>query len=410
MTQTPDLRIETKAGGRKLLLASASGKREKFRLKDSSVIRHENVKLVDYLTTFRAGFADDVEADPSTAAKQLDGIRAAGAGYLSKVIDESYSRFDLMCKFIREACDTWNLGLSRPPFVHIVSDLEQHVPWEAMPIFDTRTKLSATTKLELQDEVRCFMGFGAVVERKIPHSEEHGDILDATGYLQVRFFIDASFDGADAELGFFDSCGERVRVEGPYPSGDEDDHTPTVGQQLRDPTIGVHGDPLERPDQVVHFSCHCDTDGRSSWHDYELRLAAETGQSKNLSLWDLHVEIGQATPWRHPDGDRLMPLVFVNACGSTTMDPHSAASILTPFAKNQNRGLVGTMARIPDGFASQFSKVFYRELFSGLTIGMALHKARWRMLQDSDNPMGLLYAHFGDAGLRVAPVITPVHP
>jgi hypothetical protein len=160
---------------------------------------------------------------------------------------------------------------------------------------------------------------------------------------------------------------------------------------------------------VVHFSCHCDTEGRSSWHDYELRLAAKVDNTRNLSLSALQTEIVLAERWRHPNPDRVMPLVFVNACGSTTMDPHSAASILTPFTKNHNRGLIGTMARIPDRFAARFSQAFYYELFSGRTIGRALHEARWRMLKDRANPLGLLYTHFGDAGLRVAPVITAVH-
>jgi CHAT domain-containing protein len=170
------------------------------------------------------------------------------------------------------------------------------------------------------------------------------------------------------------------------------------------------GGMLARPDQVVHFSCHCKAGSGAAWHDYELQLAADPlQQPQSLKLWDLHNEIRRAQPWNHADRSRTMPLVFINACTSAIVDPRSAASILTPFAKNENRALIGTMALVEDQVAARFSRCFYQFLFSGECVGAALRRARWQLLSDGANPLGILYVHFGDAGLRVVPIIAAVN-
>jgi len=115
-----------------------------------------------------------------------------------------------------------------------------------------------------------------------------------------------------------------------------------------------------------------------------------------------------ARPWDHPNRRNQMPLVFLNACGTSVMDPFSAASWLKPFAKNRNRGFIGPMANVPDRFAARFSRSFYTELFSGRTAGEALHAAKWNLLLYYSIPLGILYGLYAEAGLRVLPILESV--
>jgi CHAT domain-containing protein len=108
-----------------------------------------------------------------------------------------------------------------------------------------------------------------------------------------------------------------------------------------------------------------------------------------------------AEDWADPDRDERMPLVFLNACGTSVVDPRTAVSMMTPFLKNANRGIIATSANIPDRVAARFSRWFYTKLLSGLTVAEALYAARRDLLVTYANPLGVLYAYYGNPGLRV---------
>ena len=52
-------------------------------------------------------------------------------------------------------------------------------------------------------------------------------------------------------------------------------------------------------------------------------------------------------------------------------------------------------------FASKFSRLFYGELMAGRSVGQALQRSKWTMLERWRNPLGLIYTLFGDPDLRI---------
>jgi CHAT domain-containing protein len=99
-----------------------------------------------------------------------------------------------------------------------------------------------------------------------------------------------------------------------------------------------------------------------------------------------------------------MPLVFLNACGTAIMDPAVASSFVKVFCDNNNRCIIATTSNVPDRIAASISRYFYQQLFTGVEVGSALHSAKWRLLQDHRNPLGIVYCIYASAGLRMLPI------
>lgn len=81
--------------------------------------------------------------------------------------------------------------------------------------------------------------------------------------------------------------------------------------------------------------------------------------------------------------------------------------LLRPFQENRNRGIIGTAANVPDRIAAEVGRWFYTGLLAGATVGEALHGAKWRLLRDRGNPLGLLYCLHACAQMRIAPLPPP---
>jgi hypothetical protein len=103
-----------------------------------------------------------------------------------------------------------------------------------------------------------FLGFGAQIERQFADAVSLDSALEGAGDLPMRVLYDAGYEGAQDEVSFFRGLAPRVRLDGPYLQTTlAVDDEPTVGQQLRNPTVATDGSRRDRPDQIVHFSCHC---------------------------------------------------------------------------------------------------------------------------------------------------------
>jgi hypothetical protein len=402
--------IRNETGGLVLELSSPlASSPDPFVMARPDIVRNRNALFADEIARFRKPFLDRTPSDPTVAARQLASMSKAARIYVSMVFEDSYKALSVLSNFFNKACPRWRIGLGRPPIVHAISAFADYLPWEFLPLFDPYTDPQVATLLELEAACRRFLGFGAVVERRRLTDGPVSAILDATGSLPMRVIYEASYQGAKAELGFLRSRAPGVHIEGPYPRpGHQHGNVPTLAQQLRDPTLRVDGGRRSRPDQIVHFACHCETPRDHPPDDYTMRLAAEDGSSVTIRLDDLIDGMHLAAAWDHPDRRNRMPLVFLNACGTSVMDPASAASFLKPLADNGNRGFIGTMANVPDHLAYHFSRMFYAALFSGSDAGEALHTAKWNLLRNYANPLGILYSLCANASLRVLPVLEPI--
>jgi hypothetical protein len=96
------------------------------------------------------------------------------------------------------------------------------------------------------------------------------------------------------------------------------------------------------------------------------------------------------------------PLVFINGCHTSALQPSHAFDLVTGFVETANAGaVVGTEITIFEPTASAFAERFMQEFVgSRETLGVSIRRARLAMLQEG-NPLGLVYIPFGIASLKL---------
>ena len=294
------------------------------------------------------------------------------------------------------------------------------------PLVEVRTESGSTFPFELlmhrsiePDDIRdktdlleacdAFLGFSAVLRRTIvPGDLDEPPLLDQDNFLRnddglnVKHFYYARLPGAQAEREFFAHHRRVLVPDGPWP---EEPTAPAVASAqcanvIFDPRITFSGKKRKVPDQIQHFSCHCDTYGTDS-DNYRLRLAAGENDHVDIRLRDLNEALKALTFKRRKKRNWLLPLVFLNACGSSKIDYAAAASLPEFFLAQQNRAFIGTETNMPDLVAAQLSEYFYLELISGASVGEALNQAKRQLVLLHGNPLGLLYTLYGNPDLRV---------
>ncbi|MFC8045242.1 CHAT domain-containing protein [Nocardia sp. NPDC057353] len=276
--------------------------------------------------------------------------------------------------------------------VECLGDANHLLPLEYLPLFDMGACTDDVSgRVEFAEQCRSFVGFSCVVRRRvlpirIPPGG-HGLRMDADGKLVLRYLHHDTLVGAAREYTWFTTDGSAtLALRGPHPQ---------PGQRGTDLVERIY-DP--ESDQVQHFSCHCDTTAPDPF-DYRLELRG-AGRDLELTLGDLgeHLVRLGATADR---GAPAMPLIVLNACGSSRIDPSTSISFPQVFLENGNRGCIGTEVAIPDEEAAEFSRVFYRELLDGADVGLAAHRARSHLLHVFTNPIGLAYTVYGDTDLAI---------
>ncbi|WP_345634767.1 CHAT domain-containing protein [Rugosimonospora acidiphila] len=400
----------TEADGRTLSLSTpAGGAPERIRLADPDVVRGQCAELGRSLGSAFAGITDRRRLRPAEAGAVLEAIRRAGLDFLSNALSDPVWGAVRLREFLVAACPTWRNRQAPTPLIHVVSEGENYFPWELLALFGPDGPVNVRDNLELERCALRFTGFASVVERQDPSRALNTDSLDGWRRVPVRVVYDATLGGARDEVGFFQARGDVFRLRGPYPQDVTDSAAPTLAQQLFEPSLEPNGTPGDHPDQIVHFACHCEAGGTAGG-TLAYRLADERRQRMMISLNSLMRELmecglkaGSTALW--PD----RPLAFLNACGTAVMDPASAATLLKPFHANHNRGIIGTAANVPDRLAAKMSKCFYTHLMTQrASVGEALQEAKWRLLQDHGNPVGLLYSMHAFSGMRVEP--SPIRP
>jgi hypothetical protein len=407
-SQRPDLTVETRDDGRTLRLSSARLDEPcDIRLARPEVIRHLYAELGENLASAIAPVRDRRRVEAEEAGHALDMIAEAGLRFLMYALADPHGHLDDLVGALWVACPTWRNRQARTPLIHVVSDPDQYFPWELLPLFDPFGPAPARDQVELERSASRFPGFAAVVERRNPYRPMSTDSLDGWHRLPIRVVYDATFPGAQDEVAFFRARGDVFELRGPYPRDVTDPAAPSLAQQLSDPSLSLDGAVDDHPDQVVHFACHCEG-GHHDAKTFAYRLADEQQRSMVILLDDLLLDLFRHGGRRGRAGRRAAkPLAFLNACGTATMDPASASTLLKPFHDNDNRGIIGTAANVPDRIAAVLSKYFYTCLMlERATVGEALHEAKWRLLQDRGSPLGLLYSMHAFSGLRIAPIPT----
>jgi CHAT domain-containing protein len=95
-------------------------------------------------------------------------------------------------------------------------------------------------------------------------------------------------------------------------------------------------------------------------------------------------------------------IVFLNACGTTTVNPRAVTSIVRELIYLGREVIITTWCDVPDNVAAVMSRLFYEGLLDGDTVGGALWRARGRLLREYNNPLGLLYTVQGNSRASLA--------
>jgi hypothetical protein len=344
----------------------------------------------------------DAEADWRASGPSLKILRDRGT-YLAYQMfgnPKAFYEFADACAFVL----TPELRrLANPPLVELNGLVENFPPIELLPFFDKDWPDQIETATDVQLAAQSFLGFSAVI-RRVPHAEVSQDTLLRSRPMPIAFVRNERLTGARNEAEALQGFGQdTVTVDDPIrrSAGLEAREVATllsrrIYRPVSDANIGAP------PDQVLHFACHCDSDA-SAPANWLLRV----GDEIRVTMDDLIVELSyrerersQASP-ASPRPSR--PLVFMNACDTSTMNPVQVASFVHLFLANGNRGFIGTETRIPDRVAAFFSHVFYERVLAGDTVGQAIHKAKWDLLLKYKNPLGVLYTLYGNPDLSIHP-------
>lgn len=99
------------------------------------------------------------------------------------------------------------------------------------------------------------------------------------------------------------------------------------------------------------------------------------------------------------------PLVILNGCHTSAVEPLGALSLLRSFLVfARASGLIGTEITIFEELATEFGEELFRRLVAGQTVGEAVRGARLKLLRQG-NPLGLVYTPFVNAGVRLEKVV-----
>lgn len=151
---------------------------------------------------------------------------------------------------------------------------------------------------------------------------------------------------------------------------------------------------LARPDrhaQIVYFYCHgglreqvAEGSGEPIQTPY-LRV----GGPEEFPITVLNVQTA-GFPWRES-----RPLVFLNGCHTTALDPRHALQFVSAFVEDAYAsGVIGTEITIYEPLATEFAREFFERVVQpNWSVGYALRSARLALLSRG-NPLGLVYVPF----------------
>lgn len=307
--------------------------------------------------------------------------------------------------FWRRAVPTWR-NSRYVPLVEVVGDPAYMLPLEYMPLFDIAGPDHIEGRREFVDQCRSFVGFRCMVRRTVlPFSVSRNTLLrrSVNGRIPLRYFHHDGLRGARREYEWLvSSAGHCIDIEGPFPC--ENGPGPTLAEQIFDPTLLLTGGCRNLPDQIQHFACHCYTRINSPPHRYEIQLRGGNTDVQ-VTLGEIGNDLVRFAADRRPRAVD-MPLIIMNACGSSTIKASNTLSFPMLFLENGNRGFIGSDVAIPDDVAFEFSRSFYENLLLRKNpVGVAIHNARENMLLRFGNPLGVAYAVYANPELQIESVI-----
>jgi hypothetical protein len=140
--------------------------------------------------------------------------------------------------------------------------------------------------------------------------------------------------------------------------------------------------------QLVYFYCH---GGLTSSNVPFIQIGSMT--ERGITRDNLRAK---GVFWENP-----RPLVFINGCHTTALEPDSAFELVSGFVEVAGAaGVIGTEITIFEPIATSFAENFLQAFSQGVEVGEAIRRSRLALLKQS-NPLGLVYIPYTMAGLHI---------
>lgn len=125
-----------------------------------------------------------------------------------------------------------------------------------------------------------------------------------------------------------------------------------------------------------------------------------------------YLQVGDGKGTDYIDGSNLLayhiiwdgpqPLVFINGCHTTALDPEKAINLVADFVSAGSAGVIGTEITVFEPLACSFAEACLGHFLKDKSpIGDAIRMARLKLLEEH-NPLGLVYTPFVLPGLHVS--------
>jgi hypothetical protein len=144
----------------------------------------------------------------------------------------------------------------------------------------------------------------------------------------------------------------------------------------------------DKASQIVYFYCHGGLDNNAPYIKVGPRTEEKLTRG-NLRSYRIR--------WVS-----TRPLVFINGCHTTAVEPEQALEFVSGFIEVANAsGVIGTEITVFEPLAKRFAEHCLRRfMVEGQSIGEAIRGARLALLKEA-NPLGLVYVPFVMANLRM---------
>jgi hypothetical protein len=371
-----------------------------------------NNKLYDALDTFILKISQVSKVDINAAADAILQLHAVGADLMGDLFGIRKANVK---KFMTSAFKDWRINqreVNRRPKIEIISSLDNYIPFEFYPLFETLKPEPIKNLDDLIMVASRFLGFSSIINRSF-HPPNSGTrrllcngIIDNIPKLRVRLFKNHRLKGLREEERFLSTANNVDFYDqwpGKIPSSSA--YMDELSQYLWYAAGTTESDNTKSKvllDHIHYFSCHINPDSNKT-NEYRMHLTFPNNSFFSLYK-DVYVGITDLSERFNQMEDRdsttTYPLIFLNACGSNRRTTSGVTSFPDLFLRNGNRGIIGTEAAIPDQYANKFAASFYKYLMQGKPIGEAIFSSKWDML-DNYNPICLLYTFYGNPDLRV---------
>jgi hypothetical protein len=370
-----------------------------------SSLRRDLPALLDPLRR-HIGF-DEMKLNESEIKRAVAYLNRVGFGMLSLLLEGTGSpASDTMAELAAFLAPVFMAkpATTRPIFeieAATADDLAWRMPFEFLPIAPPLKPL-----INPRDDFERYLGFRAEIVRLLrggptkigrdangrvpvhlfahhapppdPEAREkkkplHG-VIEQRGYLHNNTAIVSEWPAAPAVTdGVSELAGRLLSLAPPIPD-----------------TIGA----------VAHFACHYGAAGPTPSGGYRVASALNFG-AENTTAIDILSLRGEFESRQKPGAPSpFNALFFLNAC-QTAAGGNYENSLLGFLHDRRATAILGSETLLPDPISGKFAVEFYEGLLRSVPLGKAVLRARRRLIERYNNPIGLFYTLIGNPLLQV---------